>query len=332
MGGLSGTALALFMNRLSANEQAAPRPAGTLSFRNGKFRILQLTDCHLDFNGDYGNATEKRTLDLIRLLLERNKPDLVVLTGDIVTGQAKSMPRGLADAWGTVTAVFEEAQVPFAVTFGNHDHEEHSETGTEQLEMIQRSPWNLTFNDDDSIPGVGNCILPILGAGGQLARRLWLFDSNASSERRDLSDWGWIKFDQVEWFRKAACGHDVPALAFFHIPLPEYWELYKHPGTLGTMNEDPCSPKINTGLFAAFAEAGDVEGVFTGHDHDNDYIAEWKGITLAYGRKTGYGWYGSLEKGGRMIEMDEGKPGFTTWIVTKDGDLDIYSKPVDGGK
>ena len=40
-------------------------------------------------------------------------------------------------------------------------------------------------------------------------------------------------------------------------------------------------------MFAAMKEAGDVMGVFVGHDHDNDYAVMWKNILLAYGRYTG---------------------------------------------
>ena len=48
--------------------------------------------------------------------------------------------------------------------------------------------------------------------------------------------------------------------------------------------EEACAPKLNTGMFAAMKESGDVMGIFVGHDHDNDYAVMWKGILLAYGR------------------------------------------------
>ena len=51
--------------------------------------------------------------------------------------------------------------------------------------------------------------------------------------------------------------------------------------------EKACAPELNTGMFTAMKEAGDVMGMFVGHDHDNDYAVMWKGILLAYGRFTG---------------------------------------------
>lgn len=37
---------------------------------------------------------------------------------------------------------------------------------------------------------------------------------------------------------------------------------------------------------------GDMFAVFVGHDHSNDYVNEFEGMILGYGRKTGYGCYG----------------------------------------
>ena len=76
-------------------------------------------------------------------------------------------------------------------------------------------------------------------------------------------------------------------------------------------------------MFAAMKEAGDVMGMFVGHDHDNDYAVMWKDILLAYGRFTGGNTeYNHLPNGARIIVLDEGlvhlRPGFvrkTEWWI-----------------
>ncbi len=73
------------------------------------------------------------------------------------------------------------------------------------------------------------------------------------------------------------------------------------------------------GLFAAILEMQDVMGVFAGHDHDNNYIGPLHGIALAYGQKSGFGSYGNAPRGARIIELIEGKSGFTSWIRTQQG-------------
>ena len=81
-------------------------------------------------------------------------------------------------------------------------------------------------------------------------------------------------------------------------------------------------------MFAAMKEAGDVMGMFVGHDHDNDYAVMWKDILLAYGRFTGGNTeYNHLPNGARIIVLDEGARTFTSWIRQKDGVVDKISYP-----
>ena len=49
-------------------------------------------------------------------------------------------------------------------------------------------------------------------------------------------------------------------MAFFHIPFPEYNQAAQNENALliGTRKEKACAPAINTGLYAAMLNAGDV--------------------------------------------------------------------------
>ena len=65
----------------------------------------------------------------------------------------------------------------------------------------------------------------------------------------------------------------------------------------------------------------DIMGIFVGHDHDNDYAGCLQGICLAYGRKTGFESYGSMEQGARVINLKEGKREFDSCIITGEGKI-----------
>lgn len=101
----------------------------------------------------------------------------------------------------------------------------------------------------------------------------------------------------------------MPALAFFHIPLSEYNEAASDENAIlyGTRMEKACSAAINTGMFAAMKEAGDVMGTFVGHDHDNDYSVMWKGdrtgLWTFHGCNTEYN---HLSNGARVIVLKDG--------------------------
>ncbi len=67
-------------------------------------------------------------------------------------------------------------------------------------------------------------------------------------------------------------------------------------------------------------EVGDVVAMFCGHDHVNDFYGHYYGISLYYGRKTGYGGYGPapLQRGARVIEIKETPFQYRSWIRQED--------------
>ena len=329
-----GTAASIFSGaRASENADAQTAEAlhPSLPFRDGHFKILQLTDLHLHFTDEEGKGKAASTLEVIRKLLDAEKPDLTILTGDLISVDPTGLTGGVAEAWKKLAEPFEETRTPFAVTFGNHDHE-RKESAAEQMTMIRTSPLSVNRLGDAALPGSGNDWVALTCADGKERWRLWLFDSHSYPARPNLSNYDWIKSEQIRWYREAAQaaaqeGAVIPALAFFHIPLPEYWRVHHAEGTQGTAQEDVCAPELNSGLFTAFVEEQDVRGVFVGHDHVNDYIGVHKGTALAYGRKTGFDSYGELPRGGLLIELTEGGVGFQTCLVTPEGRTGDYLFP-----
>lgn len=324
---LTGTALALGTAAVTQNVSAVQKISAAetdkpvLKFQNGRFRILQMTDLHTAYNDPREVAQSEMTVVKIRELLAKEKPDLAVVTGDIVTSGVDLLPGGLEAAWENITRPFDEARVPFVITFGNHDHERDA-TMAEQLAMIARAEMNLTYSADPTHPGAGTCSLPVFGADGSETARLWFFDSHSSPTIEGIEGYAWIRNEQIQWYRAesaaaaARAGHPVPGLAFFHIPVPEYRKVHQTDAATGSAGEPVAAPELNSGLFTAMIERGDILGIFVGHDHVNDYAALYKGIALVYGRKTGFGSYGDLERGGRIIELTEGKIGFETYVST----------------
>lgn len=294
---------------------------GQLSFNSsGELKIVQFTDLHIELE-------RKRFLEVyetIPKILESEKPDLVVVTGDIVTeDNPETGLRRLAD-------IFAKAGVPYAMIFGNHDSE-HNLSRKEVAAFIEKLPGILNKNDKKS-EGYTNFVLPVYGNDGKKAALLYFMDSNDYSTLKPLiGGWGWFTHKQVDWYRQQSRkftaknnGAPYPALAFFHIPLPEYedaWNNKTNP-PFGKKREDICSPLINTGMFAAMLESGDVMGTFVGHDHYNDYIGVHYEIALAYGRVTKTG-YNELDPGpgARVIVLKEGKRAFDTWIREPGGKI-----------
>lgn len=292
-----------------------------LRFRpDGTFKIAQFTDTHYI----HGDARSDTAIKNIRHVMEAEQPDLVLLTGDIIYGKpAEQSYRDVLDAIAAYG-------VPFGVVFGNHDDEQGLDRAA-LLRLTQSYPLNVT-RTEPGIHGFSNYALPIAGhAGPDTAAVIYCFDSNAYSQINGIKGYDYIRGDQVEWYRRtsraltaAHGGTPLPAYAFFHIPLPEYSDAVADEDApfVGTRKERPCVPALNSGLFTAMKECGDVRATFVGHDHSNDYAVLWHGILLAYGRFSGGNTvYNDLPNGARLIELHEDGQQFDTWVRLADGQV-----------
>ncbi len=309
----------MFLILLSLTKSIVAQDVNLQFLPDKTFKIVQFTDTHIkagDPASDAAFATMAEVLDM-------EQPDLVVYSGDIVTGKP------VEEGWELATLPCIEREIPFAVVFGNHD-DENGVSRAQLTKLITRMPYSLLQPKVKGVNGYGNYVLEIKSATtGDNAALLYCMDSNAYSTIEGIEGYGWFQIDQVNWFleqsrnQKMKNGSVLPALAFFHIPLPEYREAYggeKNPA-IGVRFEDECAPAINTGMFAAMLHAGDVMGTFVGHDHVNDYMAYLHGIALTYGRFTGgKTTYGDLPNGARVIVLKEGERAFSSWIRLGNGE------------
>ena len=290
----------------------------TLRFKKGLFKIVQITDLHYKL----GVKASEQGLACVREMVETEKPDLVVVTGDIIYS---------APADSTLSVVlktFAQLGVPFCMTFGNHDYD-------------FKTPAVALYNQMQKTP---NCVMPVLQGkntdyslsilssnGKRTAAVLYCIDTHNKPAIGGIGGYQWISHNQITWYRQRSMvykqkngGRPVPSLAFLHIPLPEF--NYATDNTqcpmYGSRLEKAYSPSLNSGMFASIKEMGDIMGVFCGHDHDNDYAVSYFNVLLAHGRFSGGNTeYNHLKSGARVIVLKEGKREFDTWIREEGGNV-----------
>ena len=290
----------------------------TLRFKKGLFKIVQITDLHYKL----GVKASEQGLACVREMVETEKPDLVVVTGDIIYS---------APADSTLSVVlktFAQLGVPFCMTFGNHDYD-------------FKTPAVALYNQMQKTP---NCVMPVLQGkntdyslsilssnGKRTAAVLYCIDTHNKPAIGGIGGYQWISHNQITWYRQRSMvykqknvGRPVPSLAFLHIPLPEF--NYATDNTqcpmYGSRLEKAYSPSLNSGMFASIKEMGDIMGVFCGHDHDNDYAVSYFNVLLAHGRFSGGNTeYNHLKSGARVIVLKEGKREFDTWIREVGGNV-----------
>lgn len=316
----------------------APRETPALRFRpDSTFTIVQFTDTQDDQDMD------PRTVRLMEAVLDDVGPDLVVFTGDIVRSGPET-PQDVRTAIDHVARPVESRGIPWLMAFGNHDEDHTPLTGVDEegmLEYYMSFPHNINQPAPAGVHGTGNMHALVLASDGDQPRfNVWALDSGRytpdtiagqSVRASGLRSYDWIRHSQVAWYVRtsqaleARYGGPVPALMFFHIPLPEFALLWAHRenhGVVGERNEDVAAGTFNSGLLAAMMERGDVKGVFVGHDHVNDYVGDYFGIRLGYSANTGFGTYGldgddrDRMRGARVFVLRENDPSrFETYMV-----------------
>ena len=310
----------------------------TLRFRaDGTFKILQFTDTHI-------GKLEGRNWACVHMIDEmigREKPDLVAFTGDISTDGTNGQ---ICRIWDVLNAVLEKHNVPYTMTFGNHESDGHTNRPQAIGANLEKYPLSL-FSCGDPNMGTGNYTVPVLASDSdKTAWQIYSIDCHSSQfpfpypdGHTETKEW-YIWPTQLKWLEtthKAAQAQfgSVPSILFNHVPLPEYDEMWMFDGTIGGRWEKTWRPSLNSGLFSLMYRLGDFRGMFAGHDHTNSFHGYMYGIMLAYGRASGYqiACEDYFKRGARVIILGEQSGQIDdTYIVLHDGSRDepIASPPV----
>lgn len=247
-------------SRVALDEQLIPEKDenGNWVFTTDRaFKVLHLTDIHLG-GGILSAEKDKLSINAVAAMITREKPDLVVATGDIAypvpfqagTFNNKSGAKEFA-------ALMETLGVYWTITFGNHDTEAYSYYDREAISEFY-SNENLKYclyeeGPIDIVDGYGNHVIEVKNSKGVITQALFMIDSHSYTDG-DYFGLFWkydnIHENQVEWYKAevermnkenlkaiekmpedesgalADTYGIVKSLAFFHIPLVELNEAW----------------------------------------------------------------------------------------------------------
>ena len=322
------------------------KPAPLKFNKDGKFRILHLTDIHDvepimddDENREIPESRDKETINVIETLVEKTNPDLVVFGGDNISGHWEEFTYNYVQSTiQKITAKIREKNIPLCLVFGNHDGEEGFHKEFQMMQYMEYQNCRSNLNDAD-VYGCGNCCVTIKSSKSDKdAFAIWLIDSN-DYQRNDEGDlpYDCVHDDQIDWYetradelKKANGGKPLPSILFQHIPVQQMLDGFKevsenddytferdgkyykfgHEIIEGRIRETPCPPYMKNNhrrQFESWKKTGDIIAAFFGHDHVNDFHIEIDGIHLFQTLGAGYFTYGK-EHGGRLIILDENNP------------------------
>ncbi len=237
---------------------------------DGDFKVMHLTDIHIG-GGFLSKDVDRQALNAVALMVTKEKPDLVIATGDI----AFPVPytAGTFNNYSGASAfanLMESLGVYWSVTFGNHDSEAYSYFDREAVaEFYENEEYKYClFNaGPEDVDGYGNHVIEVKNSNGIITQAMVLIDSQAYVDDTIIESikgtYDNIHENQVEWYEteinrmnsenkaviQSIQGNKkgglyeqygtVKTQAFFHIPLVEMadaWTEFSENGFKDTEN------------------------------------------------------------------------------------------------
>lgn len=137
---------------------------------NGEFKVLILSDIHI--NGTMSSLAESN----MKILVEREEPDLVMFDGDNTWGL--SSEAAVKKAVGSMVDLLEEKQIPWGHVYGNHDCEGSNLKKEKQQAIYESFDYCVSQAGPEELYGQGNYVLPVYGSDGEkVLFNVWALDS-----------------------------------------------------------------------------------------------------------------------------------------------------------
>ncbi|KAI0353413.1 Metallo-dependent phosphatase [Trametes cingulata] len=323
--------------------------------RDGTFKITVFSDLHYGENpwDDWGPQQDVNSTRLMNTVLEDEKPDYVVLNGDLITGE-NTFRENSTTLIDEIVAPLNRLRIPFSSTHGNHDNEPNI-THAEEIRREQLvAPLSYTRTApawaDGEGYGPGTYWVPVYtkATDRNPSLILWFFDSRGGfsegANSTALPDW--VDAAVADWIKLTVARMDAawgPAdkvergsLVFVHIPPHAIQALQpglnstQDPGLnadlLGEGSTQASGDPANNGKDQPFWDAVNVEiknlhGVISGHDHGNEWCKRepTKNVIFCFDKHAGSAGWGH---GVRNVVFRSPKPsvGPETWIRMEDGE------------
>lgn len=281
------------------------------------FKIMQLADLHMGEDADQDN----RSMTTMAALLDKEKPDLVVFSGDQLTGESIASLDIRRKLLYNMTRPLVARGIPWASIFGNHDA--CDEAGCPDSSTITLSRAALTDSASSSTGGLAGASTGIrdellseeqlsnfsyTGAdglfrsslGGRTNYYLKVYNSATDASLDQPSFLLWfvdtgggdgvpqeVPQDVVDWMVRTSADLTakygmLPGLLYAHIPLQEYKYAYQSNSEQCTGIANDVVSQLQKGPHL-FSKLSQmhIDWVFAGHDHGSDWCCRLESTTLS---------------------------------------------------
>lgn len=237
---------------------------------DGDFKVMQLTDVHLG-GGILSAIDDRKAMNAIAAMIYEEKPDLVVVTGDISFAVPWAAIINNSYAHQYFSKFMENLGVYWTVAFGNHDSEVYNfynRSDVAKMYEDESLTHCLFTSDDGDVYGECNHVINVRNSDGLVSKSIIVMDTNSYTDEDPLGfDWIYdnIHKDQIEWYSDIVSRYSdynkallnsmpeaekpknaedfttVQSLIFVHIPLMEVRDAYDE--YLGAEENDTVNVK-----------------------------------------------------------------------------------------
>lgn len=229
---------------------------------------------------------ERNCFDIVRQIVQKTEPDLIVCAGDQVYGQFDDTGR----VFEQYVQFMDSLHIPWSPIFGNHDRE--SAKGVDWMCACLAGAQHCLFDRGDT-DGEGNYGL-LLRKNGRAVRKLYCMDTH---NRQGLTpgQMDWLKQDLQTVKRKWG---EIALTVIMHIQPVIFAEAMKQIGFDGSpvvfQTQDDlqlCLMAVKNiwdtdGAFWNLVKKYGIDSVLVGHEHCNAFSVLYDGVRLQYGLKS----------------------------------------------
>lgn len=248
-----------------------------LLFNASVFRILVFSDLHYGESELADNKTDVFQMNMLAL----EKPDFVVFNGDMSSEYAVVGDKWewWTAQWHRYTNIVRLKQIPYALNIGNHDVVVGIGMDILDYDRIHGYPWSYsTASLVQEIPIYANDT-------SQPVYYMWIICPGA-----DITKWA---------------GNHTRGQMFLHVPVSQALTLTNRQGT---QNEFISCTSDDAVFINKISTVRNVDCIWHGHDHMNNYFGYINEQCIGSARKSGYGGYDGLSPGVSVIDLvDDGR-------------------------
>ena len=297
------------------------------------FLVLNLSDPQLgDGEWEAGHPNRRILENTVNTLVGRVRPDLVTVSGDLAWA-------GNDRAYDALADLLDSTGVPWAPVWGNHDNQ----GGPEKVEAVVRRylthPLCL-YERGPADLGNGNYVIRI-EEDGRPVSALFMLDSHdrapyVNEAGVESNEWAKLIPEQLAWYREQIAALEADgcrdSAIILHIPIYAYREAFAaafrqdidpktvlpedadgsacwNPGyesSFGVLWEGIGSYPADEGAFSVIRELGHTKHILAGHDHVDNFVISYEGVTFIYSLKAGAGCYWDPRlNGGTVLAVGE---------------------------